>query len=123
MTKFFKILFIPLILVLFVSCFAVSCSSMKSGHYIQVKPSDTLDTLAREFNVPKEKISESNAGKNIAPGEWLFIPLKRGVLAQDFEAHPFDPKAYLKSGEFLWPVPASNTITSGFGHRWGRSLE
>lgn len=102
---------------------AASCSSVKSGHYIQVKPTDTLDTLAKEFNVPKEKIAESNSGKRIAPGEWVFIPLKRGVLGQDFEARPFDPKAYLRSGEFLWPVPASTTISSGYGHRWGRAHE
>lgn len=100
-----------------------SCSTVKSGHYVQVKPTDTLETLAREFNVPKDKIAESNNGKKIAPGEWLFIPLKRGILAQDFEARPFDPKTYLKSGEFLWPVPASNTITSGFGQRWGHNHE
>lgn len=104
-------------------CFTFSCSSIKSGHYVQVKSTDTLETLAREFNVPKEKISEFNNGRKLASGEWVFIPLKRGVLVQDFEARSFDPKAYLKSGEFLWPVPSSNTISSGYGHRWGRAHE
>ena len=122
MAKFFKILYLPLFSILVVA-FAVSCSSVKSGHYIQVKPTDTLDTLSKEFNVPKEKITESNAGKGITAGEWVFIPLKRGVLVQDYEARPHDPKMYLKSGEFLWPVPSSNTISSGFGHRWGRAHE
>lgn len=102
---------------------ATSCSSIKSGHYVQVRPSETLETLAKKFNVPKEKIQEANTGKKVVPGEWVFIPLKRGVLAQDFEARPFDPKGFLKSGEFLWPVPSSNTISSGFGHRWGRAHE
>ena len=30
---------------------------------------------------------------------------------------------YLKSGEFLWPVPASKRISSKFGKRWGRRHE
>lgn len=119
---FLRHLFIPVFLIV-TTCLLTSCSTVKSGHYVQIKPTDTLDTLAREFNVPKEKIAESNTGKSISPGEWVFIPLKRGVLAQDFSARPFDPKVYLKSGEFLWPVPASNSISSGFGHRWGRTHE
>ncbi|MFA6239234.1 MAG: M23 family metallopeptidase [Bacteriovorax sp.] len=115
--------------VLFIIFFTVtcwlttSCSTVQSGHYVQLKPSDTLETLSREFNIPKEKIVESNGGKKLAPGEWVFIPLKRGVLSQDFEAKAYDPKLYLKSGEFLWPVPASTTISSGYGHRWGRAHE
>ncbi len=121
MIKYLKQIFILIILVL--SSIISSCSTVKSGHYVQIKETDTLDSLATEFNIPKEKISESNIGKKIAPGEWVFIPLKRGVLSQDYDAKAYDPKTYLKSGEFLWPVPASNTLSSGFGHRWGRAHE
>ena len=120
--KMIKVILISALSIV-ICCLTISCSSMKSGHYIQVKSTDTLDTLAKEFDISKEKIAESNSGKALSPGEWLFIPLKRGVLAQDFEARAFDPKSYLKSGEFLWPVPASSTISSGFGHRWGRAHE
>lgn len=100
-----------------------SCSSIKSGHYVQVQESDTIDSLAKEFNLPKEKISELNHGKIIKPGDWVFIPLKRGVLAQNNEPRAFDPNLYLRSGEYLWPVPTSSTISSGFGSRWGKPHE
>lgn len=111
------------ILFIFIALACVSCASVKSGHYVQVKSSDTIDTLAKEFNVPKEKIEASNTGKKIKEGEWVFIPLKRGVLDQDYEARAYDPNQYLKSGEFLWPVPSSNRLSSNFGARWGRAHE
>lgn len=100
-----------------------SCSSLKSGQFIRMKSSDTIDSLSKEFNVPKEKIEASNIGRKLGPGEWVFIPLKGGLLNKEFDSHPFDPKTYLKSGEFLWPVPSSNSISSGFGQRWGRAHE
>jgi murein DD-endopeptidase MepM/ murein hydrolase activator NlpD len=108
---------------IFLFTFFCSCSSVKSGHYVQVKENDTIDSLAEEFHLPKEKISEFNHGKNVHPGDWVFIPLKRGVLDQDNGPHAFDPNLYLKSGEYLWPVPSSSTISSGFGSRWGKPHE
>lgn len=103
--------------------FTVACASVKSGHYVMVKPTDTIETLAKEFNVPKERIQASNTGKKIKSGEWVFIPLKRGILEQDMEARAFDPNHLLQSGEFLWPVPSSNRLSSNFGARWGRKHE
>ena len=110
-------------LLLMISLFAFACASVKSGHYVMVKPTDTIDSLAKEFNVPKEKIQASNTGKKIKSGEWVFIPLKRGILEQDIETRPFDPNHLLQSGEFLWPVPSSNRLSSNFGARWGRKHE
>jgi len=100
----------------------ISCSSVKSGHYILMKPNDTLETLAKEFNVPKEKIESSNIGKPIKSGEWVFIPLKRGII-DEIETRAYDPNGLLKSGEFLWPVPSSNKLSSNFGQRWGKAHE
>lgn len=111
------------IIVLIFAFIFVSCSTMKSGHYIQMSDKDTLDSIAKEFGTSKEKISELNPGKRFIAGEWIFIPLKRGILGSSIESTSFDPSKYLKSGEFLWPVPASNTISSGFGRRWGRMHE
>jgi murein DD-endopeptidase MepM/ murein hydrolase activator NlpD len=103
--------------------FTFACASVKSGHYVMIKPNDTIDTLAKEFNVTKEKIQVANSGKNIKPGEWVFIPLKRGVLDQDLETQAFDPNQLLQTGEFLWPVPSSSRLSSGFGSRWGKKHE
>lgn len=111
------------ILLLFSMLFAFACASVKSGHYVMVKPTDTIETLAKEFNVPKEKIQASNTGKSIKSGEWVFIPLKRGVLDQDLETRAYDPNHLLRTGEFLWPVPSSNKLSSNFGQRWGRAHE
>lgn len=96
---------------------------MKSGHYIQLKETDTLESIAKEFNVSKDKITEMNRDKSFKGGEWIFIPLKRGILGSENETKAFDPGKYLKSGEFLWPVPTSSTITSGYGKRWGKVHE
>lgn len=93
---------------------------MKSGHYVQLTDKDTLDSVSKEFNIPKEKILSQNQGKSFKPGEWIFIPLKRGILGNENDGKSFDPSKYLKSGEFLWPVPASSAISSGWGRRWGR---
>ena len=100
-----------------------SCASVKSGHYVLVKPNDTIESLAKEFKVPKEKIVASNTGKAVKSGDWVFIPLKRGILEAEMSASPFDPHQMLQSGEFLWPVPSSNKMSSGFGERWGKAHE
>jgi hypothetical protein len=111
------------VLTLLLTLTLFSCATVKSGHYVLVKPNDTIDSLAKEFKVSKEKIVASNAGKSIKTGDWVFIPLKRGLIDAEMSASPFDPNHMLKSGEFLWPVPSSNKITSGFGERWGKPHE
>ncbi len=103
--------------------FSFACATVQSGHYVMIKPTDTVETLSKEFNVPKERIQAANPGKNVKPGEWVFIPLKRGVLNQDLETQAFDPNHLLQTGEFLWPVPSSNRMSSAFGSRWGKKHE
>ncbi len=110
-------------LIIFISIFIFSCTSMRSGHYIQLSERDTVDVLSKEFSIDKNVIINQNPGKKFVSGEWIFIPLKRGIISDGFFSSSFDPSKYLKSGEFLWPVPASNSISSGFGRRWGRMHE
>jgi len=112
-------LVLSFLITLFYSCTA----PVKSGHYVQLRGTDNLESLSKEFQVEVSKIKDANDSKNFKEGDWVFIPLKRGILVTDFESRSFDPSKYLKSGEFLWPVPASSSISSGFGIRWGRRHE
>lgn len=96
---------------------------MQSGHYVQVRSEDSVDTLAKEFSVSKELIETSNPDKKFSPGEWVYIPLKRGILSQRMDSFSTDPSLFFSSGEFLWPVPSSRTMTSNYGWRWGRRHE
>lgn len=107
--------------IIWISLFLLaSCSSIESGHYVQVKSGENLKSLSKEFKVPEWKIKVHNKGRKIATGSWVFIPLKRGVLAgtKNVESH-----YYFQHGKLAWPVPSSKKLTSKFGKRWGRAHE
>ncbi len=107
-----------------------SCSSLKSGQYVQVNGPDSLDQIAKNYNTSKEAIVASNEGKSMTPGSWIFVPLDRGIVetarkAASIENAPVatDPKSLFSESGFLWPVPSSTSVTSNFGWRWGRPHE
>jgi murein DD-endopeptidase MepM/ murein hydrolase activator NlpD len=115
-------LFFKLPIVLFLTTL-VSCGTLMSGHYIQLQRSDNLGNLSKEFNINKAAILNANQGKKFQLGEWWFIPLKRGVFNAGASVRYADinySEEFLKSGEFLWPVPATTRISSNYGRRWGR---
>lgn len=101
-----------------------SCSHMRSGQYIKISPGDTLAKLSKEFNVPEWAIEAANPKKKIVEGAWIFVPLNWGFVnasrKNPFIRGPAAVKAYLRSEEFSWPVPASKKVSSPFGKRWGR---
>ncbi len=96
------------------------CASLESGHYVQLREGENLKSLAKEFGVPLWKIKAHNKGRSPASGDWVFVPLKRGVLAgtANIESH-----YYFQHGKLAWPVPSSKRLTSKFGKRWGRAHE
>ncbi len=77
--------------------------------------------LSREFDVPQRELELANWGKSFSEGEWVFIPLKSGILPNILSRRgPNGLYSFIDSGEFIWPVPSSQHITSSFGRRWGR---
>lgn len=100
---------------------------MVSGHHIRLKDNDSLEKLSDRYRVPKWAIEEANPGKKYIKGEWIFIPMKRGILDMINKDRQLMTSSgihsYLNSGEFLWPVPSSHRISSKYGRRWGRLHE
>lgn len=99
---------------------------MRSGKYIQITSGDNLDVLAKAYGVDAGTIRAANKGRLPVVGDYYFIPQSRGILGRNVAQVNYDEnvtEAYLDSGEFVWPVPASKRISSGFGKRWGRHHE
>ena len=118
------------IILLTLSTLLLSCGTggIKSGHYIQLQVGDSVEVLAKKYQVPKWVLQEVNSGKRFKPGEWVFVPLKRGIWGQDIVAQAIDHNPiqvlnYLEGNNFLWPLPAGRKVSSNFGHRWGRAHE
>lgn len=113
-----------LTMILFV---VTSCSHMiRSGQYIQWAPGDNLKALAGEFQTSTKAIQQANSKKTFQAGEWVFIPTTNGIMGPKLARSPaslFGTQAHIDSGDFLWPVPSSSRISSGFGKRWGRQHE
>ncbi len=100
-----------------------SCTSLRSGQYVKLSKNDSLAKISKEYQVPTWAIEEANIGKKFIDGEWVFIPLKRGIMASLNSRVPGSTSGYVESGEFLWPVPSSRKVSSGYGRRWGRPHE
>ena len=105
-----------------------SCSHFHSGHYIQLEKNEDPKELAERFNVPVWSIHQANSGKKFVSGEWVFIPLRRGILNHHFgklgaSENADEMARSFMEGKFLWPVPSSKKISSKYGKRWGRKHE
>lgn len=121
-----------LLITLFAFLLLASCAHMNSGHHIQLTTNDSLESLSKELKISPLKLQEFNPGKSFRAGEWVFVPLKRGIVANTRgnrspasydNDHEDNTNLYLASGQFIWPVPSSKRISSDFGHRWGRKHE
>ena len=101
----------------------------QSGHHVRVGEKETATQIAKTHNLTKDILLAANPGKTFLPGSWVFIPQNRGIIGHHTtESYSYVTQSAQRSpastnfmtGEFMWPVPASRTISSGFGKRWGR---
>ncbi|MFZ4714835.1 MAG: M23 family metallopeptidase [Bacteriovoracaceae bacterium] len=108
---------------LFVTVFLTlltGCSSIQSGSYVYFNNGDTLSKLAKKYGVTLEELRLANNGRKLVPGAWLFIPAHVGVIPQMyFKAEYAD--FFGGDGEFMWPVPTRQKISSEFGRRGGKN--
>lgn len=98
-----------------------SCSHLQSGHYIHWRKGDTVEVISKKFSVPKMVLIHANRGKDFVPGEWIFIPLKRGIIGSETLSMYFAGSDMNKRDFYgtplLWPVPNSHKVSSPFGRR------
>ncbi|MBK26321.1 MAG: hypothetical protein CME70_20140 [Halobacteriovorax sp.] len=106
----------------FTMLFISSCAHLNSGQYIQVRKGESLKSLSNEFKIPAWRIQAANEGKKFKAGEWVFIPMDKGIWGRT-RYRQVASSDYIGNGDFLWPVPARKKISSGYGHRWGRKHE
>ena len=104
----------------------LGCSTLKNGRYIKLTESYSSKKLSEIFNIPQWQIEEFNKSAKFKKGESIFLPYKRGILYNRLEGRSISSINYQQlrsSSRFLWPVPSSKRISSGYGHRWGRPHE
>lgn len=97
----------------------MSCAHIKSGQYVQLRKGQSVDSLAKNYGVSKNLIQSFNKKKSFRPGDWVFVPMNRGILGSRIN-RSFAGSYYIGDGKFIWPVPGSRRVSSEFGRRWGR---
>jgi murein DD-endopeptidase MepM/ murein hydrolase activator NlpD len=117
--------FLPILLgVAFLFLFS-SCSHLRNGRYIQLRPGENLDSIAEKYGVPQAALTNENPSRQWRAGEWVFVPREVGFLHKlmgesQIYGQGYYSKEEFNRGKFLWPVPASHKVSSAFGTRRGR---
>lgn len=99
---------------------------MRSGRYVTLDKNYSAKSLAKLFDISTWKLQEFNKGKSYSKGSTVFIPYKGGIIANEASGRSvasINYNALRSSSRFLWPVPSSKRVSSGFGRRWGRKHE
>jgi murein DD-endopeptidase MepM/ murein hydrolase activator NlpD len=105
----------------------VGCAGVQSGKYVKFETDDTIDGIASKHSISKETLVAANSDRPLRPGQWIFIPKRRGILSASNkfrQAYSSNSELDMRMiGNLMWPVPSSKKVSSNFGHRWGRKHE
>ena len=58
----------------------ISCTQIRSGHFVKVREGESLKSLAKKTGVSRFDLERENGDKSFLPGEWVFIPEEKGIL-------------------------------------------
>jgi murein DD-endopeptidase MepM/ murein hydrolase activator NlpD len=95
--------------------YLASCSSVRSGRYLRLGEPYDLDSVVKIYQVTPESLRKENPGKNLEEGEWIFVPLRRGVFTQVYRQKKDRPSDLMP---FIWPLTTETiAISSEFGYR------
>ena len=73
-----------------------------------------LKRLAKTLDVSLTDIQMANGTQHFSPGQWIFIPTRKGLAGKFKSKSGPDYPANLSHLSLLWPVPASKRISSYF---------
>ena len=97
----------------------ISCTSIKSGHFVKLQEGESFKSVAKTYSVSRYDLERENVDKSFTPGEWIFVPEEKGILPQ-LLSRVNSSWSLLGHQAFIWPVPSSSRVSSQFGTRWGR---
>ena len=93
----------------------ISCAGVRSGKYEKIGHPYSLKEIQELYGVGLKQIKIENSDKSLQEGEWIFIPLNRGIssifLNPQGKNLPGDTK-------LIWPLDQEVVrISSDFGRR------
>jgi len=95
-----------------------ACSVIESGNFYKISSFDDPISIAHRFNISLCSLRESNKTRRFKLGEYIFIPLGRGIFGQVDDCGPTEN--FLAQGGYLWPLKGRKKVSSRFGKRWNR---
>ena len=88
----------------------MSCSQIKSGHYVKLQEGESFKSIAKKYGVSRYDLERENDDKSFIPGEWI----KKGAIVIDVGINRLESGKLVgdvaydvaaQSASFITPVP------------------